>query len=405
MILSCRYLFRILSAVVMVACMFLIWHHIFKIPSQEIGFPPGPQKPLDISEYEEGVAVAFFAAIDSPHHKNCHLFRDRFPYKPDRDGDMDIAFTITVHNDVRQIARVLRMIYRVNNYYCVNLDKTVDLAFEGAMLGLVSCFGPNVELVPRKSRVTFTKGDESGLRIQLICAEQALKHDGKWKYLLNIDDNAFPLRTNLEIVAILKALNGSNLVESFPINRFRGRIGNRSLPLNVSHYATWYKGSVHGAYRREFLQEAVLGKALAPIRDLLLQHQIFLAPEELFFPTLAYNSHLRLPGACLVAPSPPSEVNLGYLGKFIIWGDYGIRCTTKYVDFVCILGNEHLPMLRLASHLFACKFLPDYEPEAYTGLEVWYFDRIKAELEAGIFSNPTFDTSIYATRSCSQHHV
>lgn len=144
---------------------------------------------------------------------------------------------------------------------------------------------------------------------------------------------------------------------------------------------------------------------MAPIRDLLLQHHAFLTPEELYFPILAYNHHLRLPGACLAAPSPPSEVNLGFLGKFIIWGDYGIRCTTKYVDFVCILGNEHLPMLRMASHLFASKFLPNYESDAYKNLETWYFDRIKAELETGTLSNPTFDASIYASRSCSRYHI
>ncbi|VDK37469.1 unnamed protein product [Taenia asiatica] len=401
MVLSCRYHFRILSVVTIVGCLYLIWYHIFKIPVQEDDFPPAPLRPLDVGEYQEGVAVAFFTAIDSPQHKNCQFFRNRFPFKSDRDGDVDIAFTIRIQDDVRWVARILRMIYRVNNYYCIHLDKNVDFVVEAAVQGVISCFGSNIELVPRNSRVAFTKGDESALKIQLVCAEQALKRNEKWKYLINIEDDVFPLRTNLETVAILKALNGSNLAESFAIDRFRGRTRNKILPLN----ATWYKGTVHGVYRREFLQEAVLGKAVAPIRDLLLQHQAFITPEELYFPILVYNPNLRLPGACRVAPSPPSEVNLGFLGKFIIWGDYGIRCTTKYVDFVCILGNEHLPMLRTASHLFASKFLPDYEPEAYTNLEMWYFDRIKAELEAGMLSLPNFDASIYASRSCSQYHI
>ncbi|KAL5103624.1 hypothetical protein TcWFU_000433 [Taenia crassiceps] len=401
MVLSCRYRSRMLSVVTVVGCTILIWHHIFKSLDQEDGGPPAPQRPLDVSEYQEGVAVAFFAAIDSPEHENCQLFRHRFPFKPDRDGDVDIAFTITVKDDIRPVARILRMIYRVNNYYCIHLDKSVDLAFEAAVHGLISCFGPNVELVPKKLRVALDKGDESAFKIQLVCAGQALRSNENWTYLINLEDDIFPLRTNLEIVAILKALNGSNMVESFPIDRFRRRTRNRILPLN----ATWYKGTVYGIYKREFLQEAVFGKAVAPIRDLLLQRRAFLTPEEFYFPILVYNPQLRLPGACRVAPSPPSEVNLGFLGKFIIWGDYGIRCTTKYVDFVCVLGSEHLPMLKMASHLFAAKFLPDYEPKAYANLEMWYFDRIKAELQAGTLINSTFDASIYASRSCSRYHI
>lgn len=236
MAISCRYYLRILSVVTIVTCTFLIWHHIFKMPVQEDGVLPTPVRPLDVSEYQEGVAVAFFTAIDSPQHKNCHFFRDRFPFKPDQDGDVDIAFTIRIQNDVRQVARILRMIYRVNNYYCIHLDKKADLALEAAVQGVASCFGSNVDLVPRKSRIAFTKGDESALKIQLVCAEQALKQDRKWKYLINIEDDMFPLRTNLEIVAILKALNGSNLVESFPIDRFKRRIKNKILPLHVSTF-------------------------------------------------------------------------------------------------------------------------------------------------------------------------
>ncbi|EUB55860.1 Beta-1,3-galactosyl-O-glycosyl-glycoprotein beta-1,6-N-acetylglucosaminyltransferase 3 [Echinococcus granulosus] len=401
MALSGRYQCRLLSAVIVVGCTILIWHHIFKVSFQEDGLPSASRRNADVVEYHESIAAAFFSAINSPRHKNCHFFRHRFPIKPDRDGDVDIAFTITVQNDVRQVARILRMIYRVNNYYCIHLDKTSDAAFEAAISGVVSCFGPNVELVPHQSRVAFRQGDESALQIQLTCAEQALKRNGKWKYLINIEDNVFPLRTNLETVAIVKALNGSNLVEAFSIDRFKSRTRNKNLPLN----ATWYKGSVHGVYRREFLQEAVLGEAVAPIRNFLLQHQTILTPEEFYFPILAYNPQLRLPGACQVVPSPPSEVNIGFLAKFIIWGDYGVRCTTKYVNYVCILGNEHLPVLRMTSHLFASKFLPDYEPEAYASLEEWYFARIKAELENKALSDSSFDATIYASLSCSQKHV
>uniref|UniRef100_A0A5K3FV41 Uncharacterized protein n=1 Tax=Mesocestoides corti TaxID=53468 RepID=A0A5K3FV41_MESCO len=57
-------------------------------------------------------------------------------------------------------------------------------------------------------------GDESALLPQVICAKQALSHHATWKYLINLVEQDFPLRTNMELVAALKALNGSKLVES-----------------------------------------------------------------------------------------------------------------------------------------------------------------------------------------------
>uniref|UniRef100_A0A5K3FYA7 HECT domain-containing protein n=1 Tax=Mesocestoides corti TaxID=53468 RepID=A0A5K3FYA7_MESCO len=98
----------------------------------------------------------------------------------------------------------------------------------------------------------------------------------------------------MELVAALKALNGSNLVESFELGGFEWGTNKTSLPLR----ATWYKGSMYGAFRREFLHEAVMGTALGPILDLMLKPNYIRHPDEFFFPTLAYNSQLRLPGAC-----------------------------------------------------------------------------------------------------------
>ncbi|VDM16491.1 unnamed protein product [Hydatigera taeniaeformis] len=346
----------------------------------------------------------FFAEISSSNHLNCLLFRQRFPAVTRPDGDMNVAFTMVVHKDVLQIARLLRMIYRVNNYYCIHLDARSPPTFRNAMNGVASCFGSNVELVPIEKRVAVEWGDESVLRPQLICAEQALQRDDTWHYLVNKSfkvGQEFPLKTNLELVAALKALNGSNLIEAFPIKRFQDWVGNRTLPLN----ATWYKGTVYGAFRRDFLNEAVRGRAMAPIRETLLQHKVFEHPDELFFSTLAYNPHLRLPGSCLVAPPPLSEVNLGFPAKFVVWRDYDIACPTKYVRFVCILGAPHLSLLRSVPHLFANKFHADYHREAYDRMEEWYFEKLSKELASGSYAKNSFDITFYANRTCSRHHL
>uniref|UniRef100_A0A5K3G1T8 Protein xylosyltransferase n=1 Tax=Mesocestoides corti TaxID=53468 RepID=A0A5K3G1T8_MESCO len=78
---------------------------------------------------------------------------------------MDIAFTLMVHDDIRQIARLLRMIYRINNYYCIHIDKRSSIEFQLAMRGVVTCFGANVELVPVEERTT---GAESLCHVEVL---------------------------------------------------------------------------------------------------------------------------------------------------------------------------------------------------------------------------------------------
>ncbi|VDN96392.1 unnamed protein product [Rodentolepis nana] len=342
----------------------------------------------------------FFAAIDSPSNPNCRLFREAFPLTPKPDGDLDIAFTLVVHKDIHQIARLMRMIHRVNNYYCIHLDSRSPRAFRKALAGVATCFGPNVEIVPEEKRVEVNWGDESVLRPQLICAEQALKRSSTWKYLVNIVGQEFPLRTNLELQAALKALNGSNLVESFSIDRFRSWVKDFSLPYG----ANWYKGSVYGAFRREFLQEAVLAEFTKGFRDILLLPKALNHPDELFFSSLNYNPHLKLTGSCLVTPSPPNEVAFNFLAKYVIWLGYVIKCETKLVRSVCIFGNPQVAQLQRAPHLFANKFHSDYQPEAYDEMERWYFRKFAKELETGVYASDDFDVSIYANRTCSRNH-
>ncbi|KAM7539411.1 hypothetical protein Aperf_G00000059396 [Anoplocephala perfoliata] len=278
------------------------------------------------------------------------------------DGDMDIAFTLVVHKDIGQVARLLRMIHRVNNYYCVHLDSRSPKNFQEALVGLAACFGSNVEIVPAEKRVEVNWGDESVLRPQFICAEQALKRHSTWKHLVNIVGQEFPLRTNLELQAALKALNGSNLIECFAIDKYRSWTRNMPLPFN----AKWYKGSVYGAFRREFLQETVMSASTQPFRKLLLQPEKFPHPDELYFVSLNCNPHLKLPGSCLVAPSPQ---------------------------------NERSP------HLFANKFHADYHPEAYNQMEEWYFDKLRREIATGSYSKDEFDVTVYANRTCSRLHI
>uniref|UniRef100_A0A5K3G4N1 Anaphase-promoting complex subunit 1 n=1 Tax=Mesocestoides corti TaxID=53468 RepID=A0A5K3G4N1_MESCO len=101
------------------------------------------------------------------------------------------------------------------------------------MRGVATCFGANGELLQHEERNSVVWGDESVLLPQVICAKQALSHHATWKYLINLEEQDFSLRTNMDLGAALKALNGSNLVESYKLNKFTRWKNNKLLPQGV----------------------------------------------------------------------------------------------------------------------------------------------------------------------------
>ncbi|VDN23654.1 unnamed protein product [Dibothriocephalus latus] len=182
----------------------------------------------------------FFASINSFSHRNCQRFRGAFvPQEGSpvsaQETVYPLAFTIVAHRNPRQLARLLRMIHRPTNFYCIHIDRRSLPEFSQAVEGIATCFGPNVHVVPPESRVVVTWGNASVLEPQLVCADMALKQPG-WRYLLNVAAEEVPLRTNLEIIAAMKALNGSNLMECFRGERFSSWTKGIQLPNQVSAF-------------------------------------------------------------------------------------------------------------------------------------------------------------------------
>uniref|UniRef100_A0A0R3WGX2 Hexosyltransferase n=1 Tax=Taenia asiatica TaxID=60517 RepID=A0A0R3WGX2_TAEAS len=264
--------------------------------------------------------------------------------------DSSIVVSALIQEPTCRIMPV-RMIHRTNNYYCYHYDLQSSPS---------NCFGSNVEPVPLDQRVEVKWDDESALKPQLICGKQALQRLTSWKYLINLVGQDFLLRNNLELIAALKAQNGSNLIESFSINKYKHWAGNSFLLL----YSTpALMGSIYGAYLREFPAKAMLGSDVETIRKVMLQHKAFDHQDELFFPTLAYNSHAKLLGSCLIALTPSSEARFKNLRKCVIW------------------------------------FYAGFHPETYGEMGRLYFAEVQIEWSTGSHSKHHFDPAIYATLS------
>jgi len=132
------------------------------------------------------------------------------------EAEFPIAFSILMYKDVEQFERLLRAVYRPQNLYCIHVDnKSLD-DVHAAVAAIARCFD-NVFVLQPSIEVHW--GTFSVLEPELACMKRLLRRSKKWRYFINLTGQEFPLKTNWQIVRILKAFNGSNNMEG-TIERF-----------------------------------------------------------------------------------------------------------------------------------------------------------------------------------------
>ena len=148
--------------------------------------------------------------------RDCSWLREYFTdnlYNSELEKSFPIAFTFVVYDSPQQVLRLLRLLYRPQNAYCIHYDaKTTSLIKEYAK-AIAGCLD-NVIIPSKLERVVW--GHYSLLAAQINCMTDLLKfrsHSGasrKWKYLLNLCGKELPLVTSKEMVLKLVKLNGSS---------------------------------------------------------------------------------------------------------------------------------------------------------------------------------------------------
>ncbi|XP_059144080.1 beta-1,3-galactosyl-O-glycosyl-glycoprotein beta-1,6-N-acetylglucosaminyltransferase-like [Physella acuta] len=274
--------------------------------------------------------------------ENCDVFKIARGYvtcsMTKEEEEFPIAFSMIVFRDVEMVERLLRAIYRPQNYYCIHVDAKADKEFFLAVSAVAQCF-TNVFLTAE--RVDVQWGQFSILEPELLCMKQLWRYT-KWKYFINLTGQEFPLKTNAQLVKILKAYNGANDLE--------GTIKRANLdrwPTKPPRGLRAVKGAVHVIVNRDFV-DYILHNETA--KDLLEWVKGTGVPDETFFATLNHNPQLGIRGS--------------YKGKFNNnvkktryknwFGMY--PCAGQSVRGICILSTGDLPLLFDTKELFANKF-------------------------------------------------
>ncbi|XP_013406220.1 beta-1,3-galactosyl-O-glycosyl-glycoprotein beta-1,6-N-acetylglucosaminyltransferase 3 [Lingula anatina] len=303
-----------------------------------------------------------------------------------------IAYSMVVFKEVEQVERLLRAIYRPQNLYCFHVDKKSPENFYIAVRQISNCF-ENVFIASKRIDVQW--GQYSVLEADLICMEELLKKSRKWKYFINLTGQEFPLKTNLELVKILKTYNGANDIEGTVKRRNMNRFKDLPTP---PYNITPMKGSVHIVASRPFVDFVLNDPKAKEFHEWDKKAGI---PDESFFTTLNHNPQLGAPGAFTGKDPETHPEKKPFNTRFKNWGDwpFDYPCHGKRVRMVCIFGIGDLPLLMQRKEFFSNKFYLDYEPLAYDCMEELHYNRTMAA-----YMLP-FDNSYYKNLSYVRNHV
>ncbi|XP_070580637.1 beta-1,3-galactosyl-O-glycosyl-glycoprotein beta-1,6-N-acetylglucosaminyltransferase-like [Ptychodera flava] len=274
--------------------------------------------------------------------------------------DFPLAYGIYMYKSVHQVEQLLRTIYRPHNVYCIHVDRKASPNIHRSMQAIAKCFD-NVFIASRLARVTWCSIQV--VKAELYCLSDLLKRPSKWKYYLNLSGQEFPLKTNLEIVRILREYRGLSDVMSV-LNRtnperqkFRYYIGKTRMVNSTKLYTIpkpfegpIFKGELHAALSREFATYIATSKKAQSWFTWL---NVTLCPDEYFYQTLS-----RLPDV-------PGVVGRNWKGSVYglsrakLWN--GSKCKGKIVRQICVYSWRDLPYLVARPQLFANKFHADFD--------------------------------------------
>ena len=300
--------------------------------------------------------------------KDCQGFVAGMGYrvKPssEEEANFPLAFGIRMHWKVGMTERLLRSIYEPQHIYCIYIDKKSSKAVHLAMKGIAGCFS-NVFIASRLEDYIY--GSKSPVWADLQCMKDTIHTNVPWKYYMNLAGQEYPLKTNLELVRLLKLFNGTNDIESYPfpkhyLHRVESkheviagkltRVDTKKSPFTFRKLEL-RKGCSYNTFSRAFV-EWILTAEL-PRRFINWANDTD-SPDELVWATL--NAVPEAPGGY---PNLVTQNAKTFLSREVIWRWGPGYCYGKVIRGVCTFSVGDFSWLSRRWELFANKFDPVYD--------------------------------------------
>ncbi|XP_038590223.1 beta-1,3-galactosyl-O-glycosyl-glycoprotein beta-1,6-N-acetylglucosaminyltransferase 4-like [Micropterus salmoides] len=310
---------------------------------------------------------------------NCPLFIKSRGYDDvcmsEEENDFPLAYSLVVHKSAWMVERLIKALYSPSNIYCIHYDQKSSAKFISAMEGLARCL-PNVFIASKRESVFYAS--ISRLKADLNCLSDLLQSEVKWKYVINLCGQDFPLRSNIELVSELKKLKGDNMLEtsrpsqskkqrfSFHYELRDANFEYQKLPVRTGqiktpppHSIEMFSGNAYFVLSRDFVRHM---NSSVVVKDFLAWSEDTYSPDEHFWATL-----VRLPGVPGAVPrSRPDISDLMSKTRLVKWHyleeNLYPPCTGQHIRSVCIFGAAEMRWLLNYGHWFANKFDPKVDP-------------------------------------------
>ena len=282
--------------------------------------------------WNRGVSYKHLMEVTS----NCSLLRDLFKntlYISKLELSFPIGFIFVVYESPEQFLRLLKVLYRPHNVYCIHPD--IKSKYYQFFTNIAKCF-PNI-IIPQHT-INVEWGAISLLKAQRSCHtdlhsyRQQQKEEEKWRYVINLCGKELPLTSGREMVKKLISMNGTSSVVATP-RKNTERLKGKTLPHNL----TYYKSMTFVALSESFVHFMLTNKTAIALYDFMLGTGF---PEEHFYATL------------FMAPGTPGGYNSGkkyFEVDHYFWrntNDERARpCFGKTVHNICVVNFLDLPRI------------------------------------------------------------
>ncbi|KAM9360685.1 beta-1,3-galactosyl-O-glycosyl-glycoprotein beta-1,6-N-acetylglucosaminyltransferase-like [Symphorus nematophorus] len=322
--------------------------------------------------------------------------------------DFPLAYSIVVHHKVQNFERLLRAIYAPQNIYCVHVDNKSEASVFSAIKGITSCF-PNVFMVSQAVNVVYAGWPR--VQADLNCMADLYNASTKWKYFINLCGQDFPLKTNLEIVRMLRLMRGRNSMESEKMpGPKQWRVSNVHHIVNGQIQGTGKQkepppfnlpilsGNAYIVVNRGYVRSVLEDKRVLALMEWAKDTY---SPDEFLWATIQ-----RIPGVPgSTRPNPKYDMtDMNAIARLVKWhaheGPEGSldtvypECQGNHVRLICVYGAGDLQWMLEQHHLFANKFDIDTDPIAIYCLEKHLRQKALAEL-SGVMKLSTFTQALH----------
>lgn len=286
--------------------------------------------------------------------QNCSSVREEFSernfYNSAEEKSFPIAYVLVFHNNTRQIIRLLKVLWRPQNVFCLHPDLKQDKVFVNFFHNFASCLD-NVFIASKLERVVYAH--HTIMDAQLNCMEDLLAlSEAKWKYILTLAGTELPLKTNREIIAGLKQLKGGTGIATYALDDESKKRFDKKIEIGINddiiftriplddppHGITLRKSWDFFALTRPFVNFILTDKKAIDFRKYCRDVYI---PEEHFFASLYW-----------LKDAPDGEIRRDKTGVIPLVADmlwineqnrqHGPPCAKKIVHGICILSSGDL---------------------------------------------------------------